>query len=122
MLDKNVVILEGTAGDDVKFGKSANGTDYCTFSLAVTPYNKHLGDDAEEISRSVNYIRVVCFNNRGNRLVDYLNKVGFHRGQRVSVFGWLSSRKTEVKGIDIIQLSVVVRDISVIDTKKKKTQ
>ena len=35
--------------------------------------------------------------------------------------GRLSSYKSEYKGVELIQLSVVVRDISVIQTKKFKS-
>ncbi len=116
--DVNEVRLSGTAGDDVKFGRAITGKEYCTFSLCVVPYNKKHGDNEDEMSRSVNYIRIIVFNNRHTRNVDYLRSMNFHRGQRVSVFGWLSSRKTEIKGNNIIQLSVVVRKIEIEQTKQ----
>lgn len=114
--DVNEVTLSGVAGDDVKFGRAINGKEYCTFSLRVVPYDKRYGDN--ENSRSANYIRIVVFNNRTFKHVDYLRTVGFHRGQRVNLFGWLSSRKTEIKGNNIIQLSVVVRKIEVVQKQK----
>ena len=116
--DVNEVTLSGIAGDDVKFGRAINGKEYCTFSLRVVPYDKRYGDNENESSRSANYIRIVVFNNRTFKHVDYLRSVNFHRGQRVNVFGWLSSRKTEIKGNNIIQLSVVVRKIEIEQTKQ----
>lgn len=116
--DVNEVTLSGIAGDDVKFGRAVNGKEYCTFSLRVVPYDKKHGDNENENSRSANYIRIVVFNNRTFKHVDYLRSVNFHRGQRVKLFGWLSSRKTEIKGNNIIQLSVVVRKIEVVQTKQ----
>lgn len=117
--DVNEVTLCGIVGDDLKFGRAVNGREYCTFSLSVVPYNKKHGDNENESTRSVNYIRIVCFNHRTSKQVDYLRSVNFHRGQRVKLFGWLSSRKTEIKGIDIVQLSVVVRKIEVIIKNKQ---
>lgn len=117
--DINEVTLCGIVGDDLKFGRAVNGREYCTFSLSVVPYNKKHGDNENESTRSVNYIRIVCFNHRTSKQVDYLRSVNFHRGQRVKLFGWLSSRKTEIKGIDIVQLSVVVRKIEVISKQEK---
>lgn len=117
--DVNEVTLCGIVGDDLKFGRAVNGREYCTFSLSVVPYNKKYGDNENESTRSVNYIRIVCFNHRTSKQVDYLRSVNFHRGQRVKLFGWLSSRKTEIKGIDIVQLSVVVRKIEVISKQEK---
>ena len=119
MLDKNFVVLEGIAGDDVKFGRAVNGKEYCTFSLAINSFNRELGDE-DEYTRATNYIRILAFNNKKSRLVDYLKRVGFHRGQRVNIFGMLASHKSEYKGIDIIQNNVVVRDITVVLTKKKE--
>lgn len=117
--DVNEVTLCGIVGDDLKFGRAVNGREYCTFSLSVVPYNKKHGDNENESTMSVNYIRIVCFNHRTSKQVDYLRSVNFHRGQRVKLFGWLSSRKTEIKGIDIVQLSVVVRKIEVIIKNKQ---
>lgn len=116
MLDKNVVILEGVAGDDVKFDRATNGKEYCTFSLCMNAFNKELGDE-DEMTRSTTFIRVMVFNNRKAKLVDYLRRVGFHRGQRVNIFGMLASHKSEYKGITYIQNNVIVRDITIVQTK-----
>lgn len=118
-MDKNEVYLCGIAGDDVKYGKAKNGKDYCTFSLQVVPYDEKY-DSHETFPRIVNYIRIVVFNRKSNRFVDYLKSVGFHRGQRVEIFGWLSSRKTEIKGNNIIQISVVTRKIVIHKNKQNE--
>lgn len=116
--DINEVTLCGIVGDDMKYGRAVNGREYCTFSLSVVPYNKKHGDNDNESTRAINYIRIVCFNHKTTKQVDYLRSINFHRGQRVKLFGWLSSRKTEIKGVNIIQLSVVVRKIEVVQNKK----
>lgn len=113
MLDKNIVLLSGISGDDVKFAKASNGKDYCTFLLLITTFEKELGD-VDEHSRSMNMIRILVFNNSKTKLVDYLKKIGFRRGMRVTVFGRLQSYKTEIKGNSVIQNNVFVRDIEVI--------
>jgi len=112
-------MLEGIAGDDVKFARATNGKEYCSFSLCINSFSKDLGDE-DESTRSQTYIRVMVFNNRKGKLVDYLKRVGFHRGQRVNVFGAISSHKSEYKGIALVQNNVVVRDITVVTTKAKK--
>lgn len=119
MLDKNIVFLEGLIGDDFKFGRTSDGKEYATFSLCVNSFIKDISDKTER-THSQNFIRTTVFD---KKQIEYLRKVDAHRGQRVSVFGRISSFKTEYKGIDFIQLSIVVRDIAIIQTKslKKKT-
>ena len=119
MLDKNIVWLEGLLGDDFKYGRTEDGKEYATFSLCVNSFIKEISDKTER-THSQNFIRTTVFD---KKLIAYLRKVDAHRGMRVSVFGRLSSFKSEYRGIDFIQLSIVVRDIAVIQTKslKKKT-
>ena len=119
MLDKNIVWLEGLLGDDFKYGRTEDGKEYATFSLCVNSFIKEISDKTER-THSQNFIRTTVFD---KKLIAYLRKVDAHRGMRVSVFGRLSSFKTAYRGIDFIQLSIVVRDIAVIQTKslKKKT-
>lgn len=120
MLDKNIVFLEGLIGDDFKYGRTSEGKEYATFSLACNSFIKDISDNTER-THSQNYIRTTVFD---KKQIAYLRKIDAHRGQRVSVFGRISSFKTEYKGIDFIQLSIVVRDIAIIQTKsfKKKTK
>ena len=116
MLDKNIVWLEGLLGDDFKYGRTEDGKEYATFSLCVNSFIKEISDKTER-THSQNFIRTTVFD---KKLIAYLRKVDAHRGMRVSVFGRLSSFKTEYRGIDFIQLSIVVRDIAVIQTKSMK--
>ena len=118
-LDKNIVFLEGVIGDDFKYGRSENGKDFATFSLAVNSFIKEISDQTER-THSQNYIRTTVFD---KKQLEYLRKVNAHRGQRASIFGRISSFKTEYKGIEFIQLSIIVRDIGIIQTKAiKKTK
>ena len=115
-LDKNIVFLEGVIGDDFKYGRSENGKDFATFSLAVNSFIKEISDQTER-THSQNYIRTTVFD---KKQLEYLRKVNAHRGQRASIFGRISSFKTEYKGIEFIQLSIIVRDIGIIQTKANK--
>ena len=113
---QNSVYLSGITGDDVKFGKAANGKEYCTFLLEVNHNGKMMGD---EQTSGVELIRVAIFNNK-RKLVDYLKEMGFRRGMRVNIVGRLQSTKTEYKGIELIQLMVQVIDITIVQTKPIK--
>lgn len=116
MLDKNIVWLEGVIGDDFKYGRTEDGKEYATFSLCVNSFIKEISDKTER-SHSQNFIRTTVFD---KKLITYLQRVNTHRGMRVSVFGRISSFKTEYKGIEFIQLSIIVRDIGVIQSKSVK--
>ena len=116
MLDKNIVFLEGLLGDDFKYGRTEDGKEYATFSLCVDSFIKEISDKTER-THSQNFIRTTVFD---KRQLAYLHKVDAHRGMRVTVFGRISSFKTEYKGVEFIQLSIVVRDIGVIQSKSMK--
>lgn len=118
-MDKNLVILSGVSGDDVKFARATNGKEYCTFLLLISTFDKELGDESPN-SRGMDMIRILVFNNKRGKLVDYLKKVGFRRGMRVTVMGRLQSYKSEVHGVTIIQNNVMVRDIECVMTKSYK--
>lgn len=115
-LDKNIVFLEGVLGDDFKYGQTEDGKEYATFSLCVNSFIKEISDQTER-THSQNYIRTTVFD---KKQVEYLRKVNAHRGQRATIFGRISSFKTEYKGIEYIQLSIIVRDIGIIQTKTVK--
>lgn len=115
-LDKNIVFLEGVLGDDFKYGRTVDGKEYATFSLCVNSFIKEISDQTER-THSQNYIRTTVFD---KKQVEYLRKVNAHRGQRATIFGRISSFKTEYKGIEYIQLSIIVRDIGIIQTKPVK--
>ena len=115
-LDKNIVFMEGLLGDDFKYGRTVDGKEYATFSLCVNSFIKEISDQTER-THSQNYIRTTVFD---KKQVEYLRKVNAHRGQRATIFGRISSFKTEYKGIEYIQLSIIVRDIGIIQTKTVK--
>ena len=115
-LDKNIVMLEGIIGDDYKVGKTSEGKEMITFSLAINSYMKEIADDTER-TRSQTYVRIFVYD---KKQIEYLQKIDAHRGQRATILGRLSSRKSEYKGIEYIQLTVIVRDIGIIQTKSFK--
>lgn len=115
-MDKNLVFLEGTIGEDYNKGKSDEGKPFVTFSLCIDGYYKEIADSTER-NHYKTYIRVFLYD---KKQLDYLDRVGAHAGVRASVFGRLSSYRREYKGIGYIQNNVVCRDITIIKTKSDK--
>lgn len=109
-MDRNDVYLQGTIGDDFKYGKAESGFDYATFSLVVeaSQFAKDKGSEA------VTYIRIMVFK---HYLVKYLKAVGARRGNKVNVWAFINSHKSEIKGQSIIQNNVIARDICIIKTQ-----
>ena len=105
-LDKNIVLLEGLIGDDFKFGRTSDAKEMATFSLAINSYLKELADDTER-TRAQTYVRIFVYD---KKLLDYLRRIDVHRGMRASILGRLSSHKSEYKGIEYIQLTVIVHE------------
>lgn len=115
MKDKNIVLLEGVVGNDVKRGVANNGRNYITFTLCINTYMKELHDSTEG-AKPFAYIRVFVFD---EKQVKYLNRVKVHHGSRVSIFGRLNSTRSTIGSKDVIQINVVVRDINVTKTSEK---
>ena len=111
--DKNIVILDGVIGDDYKYGKTQDGKEYATFSLCINTYAKDFSDSTER-THSITYIRIFVYD---TRQVEYLKRIGAHRGLRASVFGRLTSFKNEYKGITFMTNNVVCRDVEIIQVK-----
>ena len=116
---QNQVFLKGCIGDDLVFKKAKSGKDYCSFSLIVNHDTKELSD---EETNGVEYVRIFIFNNKKKKMVDKLKEMGLRRGLFVSIIGRLQTARTEVKGISLIQLTVQVRDLSIIQTKPLKNE
>lgn len=108
-----MVFLEGVVGNNVKRGCARNGQNYITFSLCVNTYFKELHDTTEAEHGGMTYIRVFVYD-QGQ--INYLNRVKVRHGQRASIFGRLNSAKVAIKGAEIIQLNVIVRDITITKT------
>lgn len=115
MMDKNIVVLDGIIGDDLKWGKSQNAKEFMTCTLCINSFMKEFADGTER-SNSQMYIRIFVYD---KKLVDYLRAVEVHRGQRASVFGRIISYRNEYKGNSFITNSVVCRDIEIIKNKNE---
>lgn len=118
MLDKNIVILEGVVGDDFKWAKTQEGKEFATFSLCIDSYVKEFADLTER-SHSQTFVRINVFD---KRYIEYLHKITIRSGTRVSVFGRLTSSRTEYKGISLMQNHVVCRSIEIIKTSEVEQQ
>ena len=114
MLDKNIVMLEGVIGDDMKYGKSTNGKEYMTCSLVMNSFFSDMADDTER-THSLAYIRIFAYD---KRILEYLRAVKAHQGVRASVFGRLTSFRSEVYGHPVIVNSVICRDMMISKTRK----
>lgn len=115
---ENYVKLRGIVGDNVIWGTAVNKKKYCSFQIIT---NNDLGyiSDAETNSRE--YIRILVFNRRTVRLVDSMKKAGFRRGMYVGLEGKLQSSKIEFKGNPIIQITVYVKKIWIINKDNTET-
>lgn len=114
-MDKNIVFLEGQIGDDYKSGKTTDGKPYVTFTLCINSMTKDMSDLTER-THSQSYIRIFAYD---KKQLEYLERVKARRGNRVSVFGRITSYKNEYKGISFISNNIVCRDITIIKTKKE---
>lgn len=113
MKDTNIVILAGRVGENVKFGTAQNGNKYCTFILEIDAYSRDLHDSTER-DYSKTLVRIFVYD---KVQLAYLERVGIKQGNFVQLIARLNSHKTEVGNKNIIQNSVIVRDISVIKTQ-----
>lgn len=112
-MDKNIVMLEGTIGEDFKYAKTRDKRDFATFTVGMNTGNYEERDDTEK--RIPIFIRVMVFD---EKCIQYLKKIGARSGSRCSIFGRLNShRMMNNKGFSIVVNDVVVRDIHIVKTK-----
>lgn len=112
-MDKNVVFLEGSVGEDLNYGKTQDGKEFGTFSLLVNGYSREYHDSSER-NHSFVMIRVMVFE---RSLVERMRELKVRSGTRVSIFARLNSHRSEYRGVSYIQNDVVVRDLAVIKSK-----
>lgn len=110
MKDKNIVMLEGLVGNDLKRGTASNGKKFITFSLCINSYMREIHDSTES-EHPMAYLRVFIYD---QRMLRYLNDTNIKHNDRVSIFGRLHSKLREVGKERIVQMNIVVRDISLI--------
>jgi hypothetical protein len=117
-MDRNELILVGRVGGNMKKGKAVNGSTYYWLPVEIengqgstsTDYNYHQG------------INCMVFNSKRKNLIEYLERVKVHSGNRVIIFGFVSSFKQTVNGKDIISNAVNVTDIFVVKEAADKTE
>jgi len=110
MADHNNLILVGRVGGKMKKGKSSSGGSYLWFPIEIenaqgatsTDNNFHQG------------INVMCFK---PKVLEYLERVGFKVGNRVVIFGFVSSFRQEIKGKAIVSNAVNATEVYVIKTQ-----
>lgn len=115
--DKNIVLLDGVIGDDVKLKKTKEGKEFYTFSLCIRTYDKEFADSTER-NHSQSFIRIFVYD---KKQIEYLRKMRIHQGLRASIFGRLCSFMSERKGISFLANNVICRDIEIIRTKPDAT-
>lgn len=110
-MDINQVHLQGRICEDYKYAKTETGSEFATFSLAVEGKFKGVA--------STTYIRIMVFN---STLVQYLHDVKAKQGNRCTIYGTIQSYKREIKGMEIVQNTIIVQDITIRKTKKVKVE
>lgn len=106
MKDINQVFLQGRIGEDYKYLKTQDGKEYATFTLLVEGYYRS--------TPSMTMIRIMVFD---APLVNYLKSIKAHQGNRCCIVGMVTSYSKEIKGQNIIQNNIYVRDITIMKTQ-----
>jgi single-strand DNA-binding protein len=100
----NQVILMGNLTRDPELRTTPNGTNVCSFSLALNRSYKGANGDWQE---ATDYIDVVAWGPLGERVAQYLSK-----GRPCLVNGRLQSRSWEQDGNKRSKVEVVAQDVT----------
>lgn len=100
----NQVILMGNLTRDPELRTTPNGTNVCSFSLALNRSYKSADGDWQE---ATDFIDVVAWGNLGERVAQYLTK-----GRPALVNGRLQSRSWEQDGQKRSKVEVVAQDVT----------
>src|SRR5436190_16744994 len=100
----NQVILMGNLTRDPELRTTPNGTNVCSFSLALNRSYKSASGDWQE---ATDYIDIVAWGPLGERVAQYLTK-----GRPALVSGRLQSRSWEQDGQKRSKVEVVANDVT----------
>jgi single-strand DNA-binding protein len=100
----NQVILMGNLTRDPELRTTPNGTNVCSFSLAL---NRSYKSASGEWQEATDYIDVVAWGPLGERVAQYLSK-----GRPALVNGRLQSRSWEQDGNKRSKVEVVAQDVT----------
>ena len=100
----NQVILMGNLTRDPELRTTPNGTNVCSFSLALN--RSYKGADGEW-TEATDFIDIVAWGNLGERVAQYLTK-----GRPALVNGRLQSRSWEQDGQKRSKVEVVAQDVT----------
>jgi len=100
----NQVVLMGNLTRDPEMRTTPNGTNVCSFSLALNRSYKNADGDWQE---ATDYIDVVAWASLGERVAQYLSK-----GRPCLVNGRLQSRSWEQDGQKRSKVEVVANDVT----------
>lgn len=109
-MDKNECVFIGRIGSKIKKGRTQNGDTYIWLLLQIE-------SAANANSTENNYhqkVHIMCFK---KPVIDYLERVEAHTGNRIVIFGFVSSFPDEVKGKAVIVNAINANEIYVIKTK-----
>jgi single-strand DNA-binding protein len=100
----NLVVLMGNLTRDPELRTTPNGTNVCSFSLALNRSYKGANGDWQE---ATDYIDVVAWGPLGERVAQYLSK-----GRPALVNGRLQSRSWEQDGNKRSKVEVIAQDVT----------
>ena len=113
----NEVYLLGVIGNDIKYATAINGENYCTFTLCINSYSsKDPSVSRGDSSNAATFLRIFVY---GDKTLEYLHSVKARKGNMAFIRGRLNSHGSDIKGKQIIQINVVVREIRIIKGKKQ---
>jgi len=100
----NLVVLMGNLTRDPELRTTPNGTNVCSFSLALNRSYKNSSGDWQE---ATDFVDVVAWGPLGERVAQYLSK-----GRAALVNGRLQSRSWEQDGQKRNKVEVVAQDVT----------
>lgn len=114
MSDLNTVQVYGHLTADADLQKAENGNSVLRFSIAT---NKVYRNENGELKKTVDFFPFVVFGTYADNVASYLTK-----GTGVIVSGSLRQHKWEKDGVKRNTMTVSVRRIQIVSTKKKQPE
>lgn len=114
-MDFNQCIFVGRINGKIKEGKTQNGGSYIWMPL-------YIESRANANSTENNYHQIIHVMVFKKSVIDYMNSVGARSGNKVIVFGFVSSFPDEIKGKAVTVNAINANAVFVIKTKADKTE
>ena len=104
----NRVTLRGKISMKVKYSKTVDGNEFCSFNIEMNNNQQRTYDKTAR--DTMFYLHIMVFK---KEVVEYLKRNNAKQNDVVTIEGRLNCKRVEMKGIEFYQTNIIAHDIQI---------